>query len=120
MIDLHCHILPGIDDGPKTLSESLEMTRIFEQSDALGFLMAGAHRRANNLPDDGQPDTADVAKLTNSIFHRVHQEWNGDFAENIAWQIHGLNRGHKHSCRRFFFFFLSPEGRYAHSAWQCA
>ena len=32
MIDLHCHILPGIDDGPKTLNESLEIARIFEQA----------------------------------------------------------------------------------------
>jgi len=32
MIDLHCHILPGIDDGPKTLNESLEMAHIFEQA----------------------------------------------------------------------------------------
>ena len=32
MIDLHCHILPGIDDGPETLKESLEMARIFEQA----------------------------------------------------------------------------------------
>ena len=24
-IDIHCHILPGIDDGPETLAESLEM-----------------------------------------------------------------------------------------------
>jgi len=29
MIDLHCHILPGVDDGPKNLDESLEMSRIF-------------------------------------------------------------------------------------------
>ncbi|MGE0350801.1 tyrosine-protein phosphatase [Hydrogenophaga sp.] len=28
MIDLHCHILPGIDDGAKTLDESLQMARI--------------------------------------------------------------------------------------------
>lgn len=27
MIDIHCHILPGLDDGPKTLNESLEMCR---------------------------------------------------------------------------------------------
>ncbi|MDX8151053.1 CpsB/CapC family capsule biosynthesis tyrosine phosphatase [Patulibacter brassicae] len=27
MIDLHCHILPGIDDGPEELVESLEMAR---------------------------------------------------------------------------------------------
>ena len=29
MIDLHCHILSGVDDGPKNLDESLEMVRIF-------------------------------------------------------------------------------------------
>lgn len=28
MIDLHNHILPGIDDGPATLSESLELAKI--------------------------------------------------------------------------------------------
>lgn len=27
MIDLHCHMLPGIDDGPKTIEQSLEMAR---------------------------------------------------------------------------------------------
>ncbi len=27
MIDLHCHILPGIDDGPEELAGSLEMAR---------------------------------------------------------------------------------------------
>lgn len=25
MVDLHCHILPGLDDGPKKIEESLEM-----------------------------------------------------------------------------------------------
>ncbi len=27
MIDLHCHVLPGIDDGPATIEESLELAR---------------------------------------------------------------------------------------------
>jgi protein-tyrosine phosphatase len=28
VIDLHCHLLPGIDDGPESLDEALEMARI--------------------------------------------------------------------------------------------
>src|SRR4051812_35855332 len=28
MIDLHCHLLPGIDDGPATLEEALAMARL--------------------------------------------------------------------------------------------
>ena len=28
MLDLHCHILPGIDDGSRSLDMSLEMARM--------------------------------------------------------------------------------------------
>jgi protein-tyrosine phosphatase len=28
MTDIHCHILPGIDDGPRTLDESVSMARM--------------------------------------------------------------------------------------------
>ncbi len=28
MIDLHCHLLPGVDDGPATLEESLQLCQI--------------------------------------------------------------------------------------------
>ena len=28
MIDVHCHILPSLDDGPSDLNESLEMAKI--------------------------------------------------------------------------------------------
>ncbi|WP_028401698.1 tyrosine-protein phosphatase [Ectobacillus panaciterrae] len=27
MIDLHCHILPGVDDGPETMEESIQMAK---------------------------------------------------------------------------------------------
>jgi protein-tyrosine phosphatase len=27
VIDLHCHVLPGIDDGPRTIADSLELAR---------------------------------------------------------------------------------------------
>ncbi|WP_396133696.1 CpsB/CapC family capsule biosynthesis tyrosine phosphatase, partial [Faecalibacillus intestinalis] len=28
MIDIHCHILPQVDDGSKSLEESIEMAKI--------------------------------------------------------------------------------------------
>jgi len=28
MIDLHCHVLPGIDDGPQSFEQAVEMCRL--------------------------------------------------------------------------------------------
>jgi protein-tyrosine phosphatase len=28
VIDLHCHVLPGIDDGPETIEGSLSLARV--------------------------------------------------------------------------------------------
>jgi protein-tyrosine phosphatase len=44
MIDLHCHILPGIDDGPATLEESLAMCRI-ASADGIETIVATPHFR---------------------------------------------------------------------------
>jgi protein-tyrosine phosphatase len=42
MIDLHCHILPGIDDGPTTLEVSLAMARCAAQ-DGITFIACTPH-----------------------------------------------------------------------------
>ena len=42
MIDLHCHILPGIDDGPRTWEESLQMARVAYQ-DGITTIVATPH-----------------------------------------------------------------------------
>ncbi len=42
MIDLHCHILPGLDDGAKSLEESVEMAQIAED-DGIERIVATPH-----------------------------------------------------------------------------
>jgi protein-tyrosine phosphatase len=42
MIDLHSHILPGLDDGAQTLEESLEMVRMAEK-DGIEKMVATPH-----------------------------------------------------------------------------
>lgn len=44
MIDLHSHILPGVDDGPATLEESLELARS-AASDGIRVIAATPHVR---------------------------------------------------------------------------
>lgn len=44
MIDLHCHILPGIDDGAGTLEEAVEMCRL-AAADGCTAMVATPHQR---------------------------------------------------------------------------
>ena len=53
VIDLHTHILPGIDDGARTLDDALEMARAFV-ADGVTTIAATPHVR------DDFPTTADV------------------------------------------------------------
>ncbi|MFV0277084.1 MAG: tyrosine-protein phosphatase [Parahaliea sp.] len=53
MIDLHCHILPGVDDGPDTLEQALELARI-AVADGTTHVVATPHihpGRWNNCRD---------------------------------------------------------------------
>jgi protein-tyrosine phosphatase len=45
MIDLHCHILPGIDDGPQTIEESVAMARRAAE-DGIVHIVATPHVKA--------------------------------------------------------------------------
>lgn len=44
MIDLHCHILPGVDDGARSLEESVALCRAAER-DGCEALVATPHQR---------------------------------------------------------------------------
>jgi len=52
MIDLHTHILPGLDDGARSLEESLEMAKIAER-DGIEKIVATPHLfRGNFIHED--------------------------------------------------------------------
>jgi protein-tyrosine phosphatase len=44
MIDLHCHILPNVDDGPQTLAESIEMAKLAVK-EGITTIIATPHHR---------------------------------------------------------------------------
>lgn len=50
MIDLHSHVLPGVDDGARTLAEAVELCRI-AAADGCTDLVATPHRRRDPWPD---------------------------------------------------------------------
>jgi len=50
VIDLHCHLLPGVDDGAATLEQAVEMCRL-AAADGCTHLVATPHRRRDEWPD---------------------------------------------------------------------
>ena len=44
MIDLHTHILPGVDDGVKTLDDAVEFARV-ASADGVSTVVATPHYR---------------------------------------------------------------------------
>ncbi|MEJ2201225.1 MAG: hypothetical protein P8X63_09480 [Desulfuromonadaceae bacterium] len=54
MIDLHCHILPAIDDGPAHLAESLEMARM-AVADGVDTIVATPHVKELPYPAERIP-----------------------------------------------------------------
>jgi len=53
MIDLHCHILPGLDDGSPNLATSLEMARI-ALNDGIETIVATPHSSVDAGPTPAQ------------------------------------------------------------------
>ena len=61
MIDLHCHILPGIDDGPETMEESLQMAKEAAQQ-GIHTIVATPHHQNGKYHNERQV-----------ILQKVHQ-----------------------------------------------
>jgi protein-tyrosine phosphatase len=42
LVDIHCHVLPGLDDGPRALDDALAMLR-FAEADGVTVVVASSH-----------------------------------------------------------------------------
>jgi protein-tyrosine phosphatase len=68
MIDLHCHVLPGIDDGPETIEGSLELARAAVAA-GIETLVATPHVNSRT-PND----SAAIARLVEELNARLADE----------------------------------------------
>ena len=65
MVDLHCHILPGIDDGPDSMEESLKMAET-AIADGITHVVATPHSS-----DSYRFDFATVRRLRDQLQSRI-------------------------------------------------
>ena len=70
MIDLHCHILPGVDDGPKDVEESLAMAR-HAVKDGIHAIVATPHALGGTYPNPPEKIIA-AAKALGDRFETEH------------------------------------------------
>lgn len=52
MIDMHCHILPNLDDGPKTIQNSIEMARMAVREGVHMIIATPHHKNRYNNPSE--------------------------------------------------------------------
>ncbi len=77
MVDIHCHILPGIDDGARDLPESLAMARIAARC-GITELAATPHFR-------GEPETLESLQR---IYRRFQQLEEAVKREKLPLKLH--------------------------------
>jgi protein-tyrosine phosphatase len=63
MIDLHCHILPGLDDGPRTLNEALSMCQA-AVADGIKVIVAAPHFKPGTYSFNG-PGLLELVEVFN-------------------------------------------------------
>lgn len=69
MLDLHCHILPGIDDGAKTLEDSLAMVEK-AISQGITHLMCTPHHNNGKYSNPANQVIEQVARLQQELDQR--------------------------------------------------
>jgi len=68
-IDIHSHILPGLDDGSRGMHQSLEMLRIAKE-EGVELIIATPH----NMPGKGQPSLKKIKDCLEKLTHEAKLE----------------------------------------------
>ena len=84
IVDLHCHILPNLDDGPAGLGEALRMARMAVQ-DGITDVVATPHT-SNGIYSNKAEDVISAVKIFRQALDR----------EQIPLQIHPGSEVHIH------------------------
>jgi protein-tyrosine phosphatase len=66
-VDIHNHILPGIDDGAKTVQESIELIKSFSEFGVRNFI-ATPHIMDNYYPNTSETIHASMEELKKGLF----------------------------------------------------
>lgn len=66
MIDIHSHILPGVDDGPKTMEQSLEMAKLALE-DGITTIIATPHHLNGSYENTKDSIFIEVDKLNEAL-----------------------------------------------------
>lgn len=67
MIDIHCHILPGVDDGPKTIEKSLRMLKMAENDGITGIIATPHHNHPMGYEGNGAHEAFQLLKEGASV-----------------------------------------------------
>lgn len=65
-VDLHCHILPGIDDGARNLEESIEMAQMAVE-DGIGHILCTPHHLNGRFENNRNEVIEKVAMLQEEL-----------------------------------------------------
>ena len=91
MIDLHCHILPGIDDGAKDMEDSMDMARK-AVAEGITHILASPHYKNGHWDNEKQDilslvdevqQELDARDIPLTIFPGQEVRINGEFFEEV-------------------------------------
>jgi len=91
MIDYHCHLLPGLDDGPETIDDSVEMAAALQKA-GYSLVYCTPHMKKSVYEADNQAVRASLVALQTRLNN-----------ENIALQ---LFPGREYYLDEFLFEYL--------------